>query len=154
MFKVSAKIDVKPVLKQLAGLDMKIRRKALRAAVSAAGTVVVKKAKQLVRTETKLLRKSIGKKVKVYKSGVAVCVVGARTGFRQPVIRSRGKWAPAAPPPSGYANPAVYAHLVELGTVRSRPFPFLRPAIEGQRDAILESMTKAIEKTLRDASDA
>lgn len=43
---------------------------------------------------------------------------------------------------SGYDEPAARAHFLEFGTVKSRPFPFLRPAMDTNRQSVLDVMTK------------
>jgi len=39
---------------------------------------------------------------------------------------------------------AFYAGFVEYGTVRSRPFPFLRPAAEGKAQEVVHTLTESI----------
>lgn len=40
------------------------------------------------------------------------------------------------------ANPRRYAHLVELGTRHSPAYPFMRPAMDTNKDAILKAVTE------------
>lgn len=128
-------------VKALEGVDKKVRRKAIRKAVGEAGKIVLKSAKSDVRKKTGLLRKSLGRKVKVYRgSGVAAAIVGPRGGFKGAVTRD-GKEV--------ISDPVHYAHLVERGTSHSAPLPFLKPALEGNqsriRSAMAEILTEAIE---------
>ena len=41
---------------------------------------------------------------------------------------------------------AAHAHLVELGTVRAQPHPFLRPAFERKRTAQHRAFARAVER--------
>lgn len=157
-FAVKAKLEgAGPVLKRLEVLPEKVRKKVLRQAVAGAARTVAKTAKANVKAvkETGLLGRSIGSKVKAYAKGSksTVGVVGPRKGFREAVIRKRGKWKPAAPKPSGYADPTKYAHLVERGTRRSRAIWFLRDALQRNESAIVAKMSEIIEAGIqREAS--
>lgn len=140
-FAIQARIEgVAEVLKALDGVDAKLRKKGVRAAVSKGGQVILSRARKTAPKQTGLLKKSLGKKVKVYRhSGNAVAVVGPRTGFRGVVTRDGRQVT---------GDPTKYAHLVELGTVRAKAKPFLRPAIEQQKKAILDAMASAVRKVL------
>lgn len=148
-FKVRATIggtqELARALQDLAG---KARNQAARKAATAGGQVVLREARRLAPKELGLLKKSLGKKVKVYSSGVGVAIIGPRAGFRQQVIRRKGKWAPAPPPPAGYANPTKYTHLAELGTYRTRAMPFLRPAAQGKSGEAQAAMANAVRQVL------
>lgn len=150
-FKVQAKITgVKELTATLSGLARAVRNKILRKMMGEAGKVVLKRAKQLVPRETGLLKKSLGRKVKLYRnSGVGVAVVGPRTGpkFRQTVTRTKGRWFPR----TAISSPTKYAHLVEGGTGHSPARPFLAPAV-GQHQTILEAMGKAMAAGLEAAA--
>lgn len=94
-------------------------------AVNAALTPINKAAKRNVAVDMGLLKRSIGKVVKVYKrSGVIYGAVGARTGsqFSAP-DRQQNR----------VRIPKNYAHLVELGTIDKAARPFLRPALDANR---------------------
>lgn len=104
------------LLKRLDGLEKKVRNQILRKATFKASEPVYKDARRSApKGETGLLKKSIGRRVRVYrKSGVVVVVVGPRTGFRKSragrVVTALGKKYQAAG-----VNPTRYAHLVEFG---------------------------------------
>lgn len=151
-FTIKSKVEgAEGVLKALDGVEKKLRKKLIRKAVAAAGKVILSRAKQLVFTKSKTLKKSLGRKVKVYSSGVAVVVVGPRVGFKKEVVRD-GRTV--------LANPVKYAHLVELGTRPHRyktragrhpgatAKPFLRPAVEGIQATIRKVMSREIEQGL------
>jgi HK97 gp10 family phage protein len=112
--------------------------------VAKGGQILAKAAKAGAPKETGLLKKSIGSKVKVYPSGVAVAIVGPRQGFKAEVTREKNRRFPW----TGTSNPTRYAHLVELGTRQAPAKPFLKPALAGQQAAIREAMAKAVREAL------
>lgn len=122
-FKIQGKITgLEDVLKSLKELPAKLRKKHLRKAVDKGGKVLLDSAKQKAPVETGLLRKSLGKKVKVYPSGVAVCVIGPRKGFKREVIQTAkgvalfsAKKHADEDGERSFRDPRFYAHLVELG---------------------------------------
>jgi HK97 gp10 family phage protein len=142
-FAIKARFEgVQSAIQALDGLDKKIRRKGIRKAALAAGTIILKAAKGRVVKETGLLRKSLGKKVKVYTKGVGVAVVGPRVGFKQEVTRRGVKV---------WSNPVRYAHLVELGTGRTAAKPFLKPALDATRKQVEDAMKAAINEVIEEA---
>lgn len=147
-FTIKGKIEgLKDVTDALKAVDKKLRKKLIRKAVGEGGKLILKRAKQLVPKDTGLLKKSLGRKVKVYKNGVAVAVVGPRQGFRKSVTRSKGRRAAV----TLIANPVKYAHLVELGTQNAPAHPFLKPALDGQQAAIRDAMAGVIRAGLEQA---
>lgn len=158
-YRVQGVVDGLPqLLASLDGLATAVRNRILRAAVMAAGKVVLSRAKADAPRESGLLRKSMARKVKVYRnSGVAVAIVGPRKGYKQQVTRKRGKWRAS----TVWADPVRYAHLVELGTRPHRqrggqhpgsmPRPFLTPAATQQATAIRAAMASAINEGLAKA---
>lgn len=156
-WKIKGKIEgADQVVSALQDLEKKVRKKALRAAVSKAGSIILKRAKQLAPKDSGLLKKSLGRKVKVYPSGVAVAIVGPRKGFRQDATRRKGKWAAV----STIADPTKYGHLVELGTAPhtlkrsgishpgSSPRSFLRAALDSSQGEIREAMANEIKRVI------
>lgn len=98
--------------RKLDELPDRVFRKVIKKASNRAMSPVLKTAKARAPKETGLLRKSLGKKSKVYKrAGVQVTLVGPRTGFREEVMVEG---------PDGLMkdtrDPVKYAHLVEFGT--------------------------------------
>lgn len=143
-FKIKGKIDgLEGVMEALSRVEKKIRKKAVRKAAGAAGTIILKSAKAKVRKATGLLRRSLGKKVKVYGNGVSVAVVGPRVGFRQEVVRGGRKVL---------SNPVKYAHLVELGTSHSAAYPFLSAALTATREQVRDAMVNAILEVVEGAA--
>lgn len=146
-YKIRGQVDgLRELVSSLHKLDTKVRKKTVRKMCAEAGKLILKRAKSLAAKETGLLRKSLGRKVKVYRSGVAVAVVGPRSDskFRQLVTRTKNRRKPR----TEMANPIKYAHLVEQGTTHSRALPFLRPAIAGQQAALREAMANVVKGAL------
>lgn len=145
-FAISGKIEgVEALVKSLEDLDAKLRKRVLKKAVGEASKMVLRAAKAGVRKDTGLLKKSLGRKVKVYRhSGVVVAIVGPRKGFKTAVTRKGQAKAT-------FANPTQYAHLVELGTSRSQAFPFMGPAFEQTKAAAREAMEEIVAEGLKSA---
>lgn len=97
-------IGGKELEKKFRTLGDKVQRKVLRGAVNAGATPVVKATKSKVKVETGTLGLSIGKKVKAYKGGAVVGVIGPRF---QVVSMYKGR----------KRRPAFYAHLAEKGHI-------------------------------------
>ena len=163
-FKVKEHVTgLKEILQAMDDLPKNLRKKHLRKAMSDIAKKILWAAKARTPRGTGLLRKSLGRKIKVYPSGVVVGIVGARRGFRQQVgervkdSRPGTKYPKQAGDPI-YVDPTKYLHLVELGTVRSKAAHMLRDALaEGRamatarfrqalEDAVKESMAKAVRK--------
>jgi HK97 gp10 family phage protein len=142
-FAIRGKVDGLEDLKRaLAGVDGRVRKKALRKGVNAAAGVILKRARQKVPVRLGLLKKSLGRKVKVYrKEGAVVGIVGPRTGFRRQV----GTTKDGRPV---FENPTQIAHLVEKGTRRSRAKPFMRPALEESRGDVSSAVAEAVQAEL------
>ena len=112
----------------LTGMDKEIKRmsralnpaqqeKVRKSAIKGAAAAVVKVARTKVPTETGTLKKSIGQRARNYKrTRTSIVVVGPRTKFT--VVDDQGRERHAT----------KYAHLVEFGTINTRPKPFMRPA--------------------------
>lgn len=125
-FGVGVKIEgLEQCLKNLEELGTTKAKAVNRRALVSASSIPLKAAKEITPRDTGLLRKSLGKKQKTYRStGTTWVGIGARPGFKDP---DTGR------------NPVRYAHLVELGTVRARAKPFLRPALTQSKDAVINT---------------
>ena len=133
--------------RKLALLSEVTQRRIVRPAVSKALTPIMKDAKRRCPADTKQLRKSIGKTVKVIGGAEKVVwgAVGPRRGFKIPNPR----W------PGHFLNPTSYAHFVEFGTRHAAARPFLRPAMDGNRSAALAIIAAAVKAGLaREAAKA
>lgn len=114
-------------------LPKRIIKKGLRAAMNAGATPVVKAAKARAPKQSGLLKKSMGKKVKTYPSGVVTAVIGPK---RQTVGEYKGK----------KRVPGNYAHLVE------KHEPFLEPAFESTKQQAEDiAADKLSESVVREA---
>lgn len=157
---VSTTIDIKDLLRKLDKLSARMRGTILRKAITKAGQVVHKAEKATVATDTSLLKKSLGTKVKIYRSGgVAVVMIGPRTGF---TTSGRGKNKRKVQTKLGAQfdaagrKPTHYAHLVEKGTKvriskktdkssgRMPAKPFVKPALLRSRAAVQHALQSTI----------
>lgn len=113
------------VEKRLRALKPGKARAITRKAANAAIGIPMKAAKQAAPVgESRLLRKSIGRKITTYPSGVVVALAGPRSGFARMVVIKRvffGGNHPYLSRLEGQSrkyNPVFYAHLTEGGTTR------------------------------------
>lgn len=135
---------VEGAVKALDGLAAKLRKKILKQAVTEASKILTKEAKRRAPVATKLLRKSIGRKVKVFRNtGAVVAIIGPRVGFKAEVLRN-GRLV--------LSNPTRYAHLVELGTDRMAARAFLQPAFEATKAQMADVMRETIEQGIAEAT--
>lgn len=150
-FKVGMRLEGTDALAaRLKQVPAKLAKKHLRKAMNAVGSKVAKAAKARAGAfaRTGQLKRSIGKKVKVYPSGTVVAVVGARLGFKVVGgVRTRGKRKGE----THYVNPVKYLHLVELGTVRSRARHFLRESLDANRAALESAVADAVGAAFKEA---
>lgn len=84
-------------------LPRRAQKKAFRGAVTAGTDMILKAAKARAPRRHGLLKKALGKKIKAYKSGTVVGIVGARRSVTGEKLGLR-------------AVPANYIHLVVKGT--------------------------------------
>lgn len=114
---------VPQLARALQDIDKKIARKALRQAVNESLKPVLADAKKAVATDTKLLKKSLGKKTKSFRSGqVMVGVVGVRKqmkgkkGSKERTAKFRVQVGVNSKGEAIWMDPIKYAHMVEFGT--------------------------------------
>ena len=116
----------KEMIRNLEQLPIRVQRKVVRQATSAALTPLNKAAKREAPKDTGTLKKSIGKKVKTYrKDGVVWGAVGPRSGFRV-VVDGKAR------------DPRRYAHIVEART------GFLRRAFDQTKKKVLDILGKKL----------
>lgn len=122
-------------------LPERMQKNVLTSALRGGASVISKAAKANIKSDgtvrTGLLHKSITVKVKRYTSAG---VVYAAVGPSRTVVGTTEKGRRIAP--------ANYAHLVEFGTIRSRAQPFLRPALDRNRQAAFDGITARAQKGL------
>lgn len=116
-------------------LGGKVARRVMRKSLNAGAREIVKDARSRVVRRTGQLRKSLGVKVKTYKSGTLAAIVGPRTGFKATID---GK----------PVNPTNYSHLVEFGTEHSAARPFLGPAFTSKAPAALAKIARKVRTEL------
>ena len=160
--------ESKGVTIKLSELAKAVAKKILRRAMLAGTKAPYKQMKANAKSvaDTGLLAKSIGRKVKVYRgSGVVVGVIGPQAGFRRIVERPKkgSRRAKFIKETLGIKygkgtgriimDPNNYAHLVELGSRRSRAHPFMRPAWDTAKAeseaAIAATLKEGIEEAVR-----
>lgn len=117
------------------------RRAVTLKAVKAGAKLVQQRAKPAAARRSGALRQSIGIKAQKGSRGktLALAVIGARAKVEK---QYRGK----------KVKPSKYAHLVEKGTKRSAAKPFLKPALDTQKDrisrAILDTLAAEIARVV------
>lgn len=108
--------------RRIDAIDRRAGTKAVKAGINEITKAVLRDAKEMTPVRTGQLRKSLGRRIKVYRnSRVVVGIVGPRTGFK---ILVDGK----------PVNPAKYAHLVEYG----------RAAVRVKNRKVLSSLKTAV----------
>jgi len=169
-FKATLKLDgLEPLLAHLRELGTTKARSAMRRGLEVATTPVLQMARQLCPVDSAQLRKSLGRRVKTYRgSGTTVVIIGPRQGFKAEVTDRYGR--------RRVRDPIRYAHLVEQGhriavggslqrkggkvlgkpaprrpgkhTGSVPPHPFLVPALERNRDVVMNILRRHLEDVL------
>jgi HK97 gp10 family phage protein len=119
--------------RKLDQLPDKLLKKVVRPAVTKSGRIVRKQMKANAPKEFGVLQKAFASKVKTYKAGNVVAIIGPKKNIVGTITHPSGRIEKRVP--------ANYAHLVELGTTHSAPNPFMRRAYEqtkGQVDSKLQ----------------
>lgn len=176
-FAIKAKIEgIEQALKNLSELTRTVRNKILRKAINGSSRLILNAAKALVPKGNGMLKKSLGIRVQTYRaSGTVVGIIGPRTGYKK-TRQGKQQTAFGKKIKETGQNPAKYAHLVEFGRAEVRPSkkkvlsdgstiygtvarsvpprPFLRPAFEQTRGAVVDLMAKLIDEELKKAAKA
>ena len=127
-------VGVPEVLAQLEALKRSARNKHVRRGVNEGTKLLLKAAKAKCPQETGLLKKSLGRKVKVYRAAI-VGLVGPRRGYKREVRVGRR---------TEVRDPAKYAHLAEKNR------PFLRPALS-EAPAVVKAVAAAMSASVQEA---
>jgi HK97 gp10 family phage protein len=91
------------------------------------------------------LSKSIRIRLKGYPADKWVSVIGPGTKF----VKVKGRYKRGATPGAAkFFKPAKYAHLVERGTKRSKPKPWLRPAFDSTKGRFLDQAAAEVGKEI------
>jgi len=142
----------------LRSLPDRIQHRALVAGLRKAGTLLLRTARSVVRTESGTLKRSLGSNVSNKLGQPVVLTVGPRRGFGRRVVvgrkgRMRAMRKKDARRNSRRRIPTQYAHLIEKGHGGKHPskaYPFLRPAMEqnvaGVREILVSEINRQIEK--------
>ncbi len=113
------------------------QRRIMRPAIRNAAKPIVRMARSLVPRDERALEKSIGTQIDTYKqTGSVIVRIGARSGFF--LFDGLRK-----------IDPIRYAHLVELGTINMSPRPFLRPAMDSNRNTVKAIINKTVGQGIR-----
>ena len=121
----TATIDgIKELRKAFKELSDSAQRGVLRTALRQAAKPVVKEARRRVPVDTGLTKKAIGTKVWLKKDSVATVMIGLRRGMK--------------------GSRHFLVGLLELGTRNMPARPFLRPALDSQKNAAVTALAKAL----------
>ena len=157
----AAKVIGGPELaRKLKVLPDRVQTRVVRKAINKGATVILQAAKRNVPRRSRQLQRSLGRKVKSRKGRYAV-VIGSRRGFK--TVDDKGR---------AY-NPTRVVHLVEKGTKAhsiprpargllgrialrretsphpgARPQPFLKPAFQQNRGAVMAAMKSQLGKEI------
>lgn len=139
------------LLRKLKDIDKRAGNKAARKGLGNAGNVVLRAMKAKVPVGTGSLKRSLGRKVSRKKRlGGLASIIGSRVGE----VAGTGKWKSKRRDgklAAGSVKPHKYAHLVELGhggPHPAPPHPFMRPAYDESRSAIMAAIIEAIRQEL------
>jgi|GEM_PF-1145879 len=130
----------KETLKIFEALPAEFQKRVLTTAAKGGASVIRKAARANLKrngsVRTGLLVRSINLSVKAYRSGIVWAGVGADRSVSGRTAEGKN------------ILPWKYIHLVETGTSRVGPKPFLRPAADNNRAAIQSAFVKAADKGL------
>ncbi|MEO1035225.1 MAG: HK97-gp10 family putative phage morphogenesis protein [Pseudomonadota bacterium] len=127
----------------LADLGAKTGIKMIRRALLRGGREVVKAARAKVPVGTGALRRSIGISTRRGRFGSAVAVA-----YIGPKPRNKAAVALAQRGGQRSIKGIFYGHIVEQGSRRSRPQPFLRPALDENIDRVVGAFVGELRKGL------
>ncbi len=138
-----------------------MRGRAIATALKAAGRPVTKAARAKCPVDpladpAGTLKRSLGAELRG-RPGRQYLAAGARRGFARDVTRPIIIGGELVGAVTRKADPANYAHLVELGTSQSAATPFLRPAFDGAKgevkSAFIQSLSDSQDKAARRAAN-
>lgn len=134
------------LLSKLSAIGSAAETRAVRSGVTAGGQVILEAARQLCPKETGALERSLGKRI-VSRKGSAAAIIGPRSKYEEAQKGGAGG--------GEVRRPVRYAHLVEKGhggKVTAAAKPFLRPAIDNNRDVAESAMKTAIMGVIAEAA--
>lgn len=113
----------------------------IRKALSAGAREVVKSAKQKVPVGTGALKRSIGIATRKgrYGTAVATALIGPKTKSKAGLaLANRGRSKPI--------KGIFYGHIVEKGSKKAAPHPFMRPALDENVDDVILAFVNRLRK--------
>lgn len=140
-------IGLDEVRRKLAQVPVKLRTKGSKRALGRAAAIVRKAARQnalrVDDSETgRRIADNVGQRVRSgysRRTGDAMVSVG--------VLTQKGR-IPKGNPDQGKKGNTPHWHLIELGTEKTRAQPFLRPALEGNINAVIDKFAVELDKEL------
>jgi hypothetical protein len=157
-FKVGITLEGDKALRDaFSTLKRSLQKKHLRKAMNAAGKQLLWAVRGRTPKRTGLLYKSLGRKVKTYKSGIVVAIVGARVGFRKPVgVRQKPGVVRGVPRKAGepiFADPTKYLHLVEGGhSGGAQPKRILAGSLQALGPEVVKLVEAAMQAAIAEAA--
>jgi HK97 gp10 family phage protein len=156
-----------PMQKRLQALERKVAKKAARDAVRAGANVLLQEAKARVPVyvqrsaddplQPRLLKRSLGIKVKSYRKGTVVAIMGPRSGFKTTKVQGQRQRTATKFVRSivrggqtVYQNPTQYAHLAGPG----RRQTFMDEAIAAGSHKAAEVVRASLEAAIAIAGGA
>lgn len=101
--------------------------KAIKSSTGKSMTPVAREARKRVPVREGVLRKSIGKRTTATRAGNITTIIGPKS-----------KYLPA------HKRPSNLAHMIEFGTKRTKPQPFMRPALAATEDKAQAVFRKSV----------
>ena len=151
---LTVKADFAPIAKMLKELPDKFVVKDVKAEIKAGAQIFQEEAKKRCPVDTGLLRESIIVKAGYSKrDGVVFGKVGIRKIGRRELKRIREKKIAGKLPSFSQEFDAFYAGMVENGTEKMKPHPFMAPAFDEHAQEVLSDVTDGLKERLeRDLS--
>lgn len=143
------------LLRVLGGLPHRLQKNVMRGALRAGAVPIAEAARQYVPTRTGQLKASIRVGSDTRKDGTPVAFVKAGDRFTVYAIDKKGRKTKAKYKTVGADggvkyHAAYYAAWVEYGTSKAGSRPFMRPALDSQRAAALQTIGDYLAKRLPD----
>jgi HK97 gp10 family phage protein len=142
---MEVKVDVRlnGIGEKLRDLGPKLARKALRRAVGKVGDMWTAEMKAKVPVESGDLRDAITKKVSTWKQGNAISAKVAVGPAWDAKKKKSGD-------PNSDQQPAVYGMILELGSKKMPPHPWMRPVFDSTADKAVQLLADTLKEDLDD----
>lgn len=150
---VEMKIDgLKELDEALKKLPIELQKKELRAAVAKSSNILKKEVIAKAPVNTGRLRDNVYRFYAKNQSdsGRATYIVGVRNGKKKRYVRSRKNYRLGRAGQSYVTDgDAFYWKFIEFGTKKMPARPFIRPAFDGKKTEIIESIKLSLAKSIR-----